>query len=188
MSGARRTRDAAETRARLLDAARTLFSEHGYDNATVRDIGRAADADPALIARYFGSKAALYVESLRPAGSAAGQAPIDITDPTRLAGVLERLQQGGPTPALHAALRRHDNDEVQDAALGTLTTRLVEPAAAKAAGAGAPDARLRAELAVAALAGILASRSTGSLETLAEAAPEEVAVLVARVMDDLLTR
>jgi AcrR family transcriptional regulator len=186
MSG-RRARDAQDTRARLLDAARTLFSEHGYDNATVRDIGRAADADPALIARYFGSKAALYVESLRPAGSIAGQAPLDITNPATLAGVLERLREGGPTPALHAALRRHVNDEVQEAALATLTTRLVDPAEARANAAGAPDARLRAELAVAALAGILASRSTRSLETLADASPETVATLVARLVDDLLT-
>ncbi|TCJ21308.1 TetR/AcrR family transcriptional regulator [Nocardioides jejuensis] len=186
MSGARRARDAQDTRARLLAAARTLFAERGYEGATVREIGQAADADPALIARYFGSKAALYVESLRPSGAATGQSPIDITEATVLTGVIERLREGGPTPALHAALRRHDNDEVQEAALATLMTRLVDPAATRATEAGSPDARLRAELAVAALAGILASRSTHALEALGNASPAEVAALAAGLFEELL--
>ncbi len=47
----------AATRQALLDAARALFGEHGYEGTTRREIGVRAGADPALIARYFGSKA-----------------------------------------------------------------------------------------------------------------------------------
>lgn len=57
-----RHRDAAATRAAILAAARELFTEHGYDNAGLRDIARAAGADSRLISRYFGSKEGLFAE------------------------------------------------------------------------------------------------------------------------------
>jgi AcrR family transcriptional regulator len=57
-----RHRDAAATRAAILTAARDLFTEHGYDNTGLREIGRAAGADSRLISRYFGSKEGLFAE------------------------------------------------------------------------------------------------------------------------------
>src|ERR687895_1614836 len=62
--GERPHRDRAATRQRLLDAARRLFAEHGYDHVTVRMIAAAADANVALINRYFGSKSGLFGEVL----------------------------------------------------------------------------------------------------------------------------
>ena len=44
------------TRARILEAARALFAEAGYDGASVREIAAAAAVDPALVIRNFGSK------------------------------------------------------------------------------------------------------------------------------------
>ncbi|MEU3979423.1 TetR family transcriptional regulator [Streptomyces sp. NPDC026672] len=57
-----RRRDAAATRAAILRAARTVFTEHGYDGAGVREIARAAEVDTRLISRYFGSKEGLFAE------------------------------------------------------------------------------------------------------------------------------
>ena len=54
-----RRRDSDATRAALLGAARDLFARHGFDAVTVRDRGEHAGVDASLIARYFGSKAAL---------------------------------------------------------------------------------------------------------------------------------
>lgn len=45
--------------ARILDAAREEFAEHGWAGTAVRAVARAADVDPALIYHYFGSKAGL---------------------------------------------------------------------------------------------------------------------------------
>lgn len=45
--------------ARILDAARDEFAEHGWAGTAVRAVARAADVDPALIYHYFGSKAGL---------------------------------------------------------------------------------------------------------------------------------
>jgi AcrR family transcriptional regulator len=51
---------------RILAAADTLFSARGYENVTVRDIAAAADADPALIIRYFKSKLELFLRVRQP--------------------------------------------------------------------------------------------------------------------------
>jgi AcrR family transcriptional regulator len=51
------------TRASLLEAARALFAERGYEGTTVRDVAAVAAVDPALVIRYFGSKEELFVRA-----------------------------------------------------------------------------------------------------------------------------
>ncbi|HET7833949.1 MAG TPA: CerR family C-terminal domain-containing protein [Gallionella sp.] len=59
------TRTASEqTRARLLDAAREVFAEYGFQGATVREICRRADANVAAVNYHFGSKDDLLAEAL----------------------------------------------------------------------------------------------------------------------------
>ena len=53
-----------QTRARLVEAAREVFSEHGFQGATVREICRRADANVAAVNYHFGSKEALLAEVL----------------------------------------------------------------------------------------------------------------------------
>ncbi|MET7842571.1 helix-turn-helix domain-containing protein [Streptomyces sp. NPDC005356] len=48
------------TRERILAAAAELFERDGFSRATVRAIAAEADADPALVVRYFGSKERLF--------------------------------------------------------------------------------------------------------------------------------
>ena len=61
-TGSQRKRNAAETRNRLLQAARRLFAKANYGNVGIREIGAAAGVNPALISRYFGSKRNLFLE------------------------------------------------------------------------------------------------------------------------------
>lgn len=56
-----RPRNAAATRAALIEAARPLFGEHGYEATTVSQIARAAGFSPNLITRYFGGKEGLFL-------------------------------------------------------------------------------------------------------------------------------
>lgn len=60
----RRPRNIEATRTAILEAARRLFSEHGYGGVGVREIAESAQADKALITRYFGSKAGLFAEAV----------------------------------------------------------------------------------------------------------------------------
>jgi AcrR family transcriptional regulator len=53
---------AAESRARILSAARIAFTHAGYDTVGVREIAAAAGVDPAMVPRLFGSKEALFTE------------------------------------------------------------------------------------------------------------------------------
>ena len=52
------------TRARLVEAAREVFAEHGFQGATVREICRRADANVAAVNYHFGSKHGLLSEAL----------------------------------------------------------------------------------------------------------------------------
>ena len=51
------------TRAAILQAARELFADHGYERTTVRDIASRAEIDPAMVMRYFGSKDELFARA-----------------------------------------------------------------------------------------------------------------------------
>lgn len=54
------------TRAAIEAAARRLFAEQGFERTTVRDIAGAAQADPALVIRYFRNKDELFATVAEP--------------------------------------------------------------------------------------------------------------------------
>lgn len=180
-----RRRNAADSRQRLLKAAEELFSERGYDRATVREVGQRAGVDPAMIARYFGSKAALYLESLRRDTQPASTQPLDLGSEQSIHRILERVGDR-PTPTLYAAVNPHEDPELQSAAMTALNQRMVNPAEEKARTAGHDDSQLRAEIVTAALAGIVLSRAAHSFHALADAPSTEIAPLIAALLSSLL--
>jgi AcrR family transcriptional regulator len=58
--GRGRARTDGDTRERLIEAAKALFAEHGFEDVTVRDICREANASLALVNYHFGDKLGLY--------------------------------------------------------------------------------------------------------------------------------
>jgi AcrR family transcriptional regulator len=62
--GGRRTGDSG-TREAILDAARRMFAEYGYDGATIRGIAAGAGVDPALVHHFYGSKERLFAAAMR---------------------------------------------------------------------------------------------------------------------------
>ena len=54
-----------KTKARILESARRLFAERGYDNTSVRLIAAHSQVNPALVHHFFGTKEALFVASLQ---------------------------------------------------------------------------------------------------------------------------
>ena len=55
-----RARNAQETRADILAAARARFGAEGYERTTLRGVAADVGVDPALVIRYFGSKQDLF--------------------------------------------------------------------------------------------------------------------------------
>lgn len=53
-------RAAVETKERILDAAETLFMEHGYEATSLRSLTTAADVNLAAVNYHFGSKEELF--------------------------------------------------------------------------------------------------------------------------------
>lgn len=62
--GNRREQQKQQTRARVIDAARALFAERGYDEATVRDIAQRAGVAAGSVFTTFDSKSSLLLEVL----------------------------------------------------------------------------------------------------------------------------
>jgi TetR/AcrR family transcriptional regulator, regulator of cefoperazone and chloramphenicol sensitivity len=71
MQGPRSTSGSCETRRRLIEAAGDVFAEHGFANATIRQICDRADANVAAVNYHFRDKAELYEAVLRYSHCAA---------------------------------------------------------------------------------------------------------------------
>ncbi|WP_410643026.1 TetR family transcriptional regulator [Amycolatopsis sp. lyj-346] len=53
-----------DTRTALIEAARAVFAETGYDGATVRAIATRAGVDAAMVNHWFGSKEGLFAQAV----------------------------------------------------------------------------------------------------------------------------
>ena len=51
-----------DSRSTILDSARSLFAEHGYQQVSIRDIATAAGVSPSLVMKHYRSKAELFNE------------------------------------------------------------------------------------------------------------------------------
>jgi AcrR family transcriptional regulator len=171
-----RRRDATASRDRLLDAARELFADRGFDRTTARDIGERAGVDPAMIARYFGGKAQLFIATLH--AQDGPHPPADLLDPDRLAALLDRIGRHGPGPVFQAAIRPYGDPEAQDAARTELEHRIVAPLTRRLREDGDPQPHLRAELLIAAFIGVVLARRAGTFEHLAAATTADLLPLL----------
>ena len=132
-SQASRPRDAAASKRALLGAAQSLFGQRGFEATTIRDIGDQAGVDAALIARYYGSKADLYIAAVVAEGqgdqpAAAFEGLADLAE-----AIVARTEQQGLGPVTQALIRSDTPQEIREAAHAHLVRRMV------AAGGRRPD-------------------------------------------------
>ncbi len=172
-----RSRDAAASRDALLRAAQTLFGQQGFESTTIREIGAQAGVDAALIARYFGSKADLYIAAVI-AEDGEGL-PIEYEGLEQMADVMvTRADRRGPGPILQAIVRSDTSADILDAALNRVARRLVGPLVANMRRQGVDRPKLRAEVAVSALLGFSLGRSLGWFDDIRSAPRDEVVALI----------
>lgn len=69
-------KDREATEKRLLEAAKEVFSQHGYNGATTRKIAQKAEVNLALINRYFNGKYGLLVALLKTQNIAFRSSPL----------------------------------------------------------------------------------------------------------------
>ncbi|MDQ1714073.1 MAG: hypothetical protein QOC60_18 [Frankiaceae bacterium] len=178
MGRPRRQAGDSDTRASILEAARSLFAQDGYAGTSLRSIARAAGVDAALVHHYFDDKPALFAAAL--------DLPLDPSV------IVQALLAGDPAAAgdrlatLYLSL--WENDDARPRLLALVRSAATEDAAAAmmrdflhdgilthvAAGIGGEDAELRATLLGAQLVGVAMLRYVIRMPPLAQAAPQDV--------------
>jgi AcrR family transcriptional regulator len=181
-----------DTRQLLLETARRLFAEAGYDKTSVRDIAAAAGVDPALIRHYFGTKAELFRATIGWPFEPA-QVAVQVTEGGRdeIAARLTRVffeawEQPDSRAPLLAILRGAATHEES----ATLVRQFIQGQLYRqiAAELPDPDAELRIDLAMAQLLGIAYLRHILRVEPIASTPLDELTARVAPVIDAHMTR
>lgn len=148
MASGMRAARRAESARRILQAARTEFTEHGFDGATIRAIAARAGVDPSLVMQHHGSKAALFRSAVQ----------LNATDPdqveTHLHDVINERVAGLP-PELHALVR---SMLTVPEATATMRDYLDERVENLARAMNGDDTDLRAALTVCAILGLTIGR------------------------------
>jgi AcrR family transcriptional regulator len=177
----------AGTRAAILAAARAQFAEAGYERATIRGIAAAAGIDPAMVIRYYGSKAGLF----------AAAAAIDLSVPD-LTGVA--------APDMGLTLVKHfiglwESDLADTTLALLLRSAMADDVAAErvrqtfaeqvagpiTAALGTPDAGQRAGLIGAQLLGVVLCRYLLRLEPIASVKTEDLIANLSPAVQRYLT-
>jgi AcrR family transcriptional regulator len=179
------------TREAILDAARRVFAEQGYQHATIRDVARLAEVDPALVHHYFGKKQELFVAAVRLPVNPVGQLAAVLASEPEQAGrrlaetFLSIWDHAADQSPLLALVRSAVGDERAAAMLREFIT---EEVLGQIAGRlGSPDARLRATLVGSQVVGLVMVRYIIRVEPLASAPAAQVAAAVGPTLQRYLT-
>ncbi|MDQ1688819.1 MAG: hypothetical protein QOK42_1794 [Frankiaceae bacterium] len=179
------------TRGLILAAAKTAFSERGYDATSMRAIAREAGVDPALVVHYFGSKVGLFEASL--------ELPVEIG--ALVAGLLEGGTDAVGERIVRTFLGVWDATPGQGPMLAMLRGAVSHPDSADrlrmmlahqvlqpiAAAAGGDQTELRASLVAAQVVGLAMARYVLRFEPIASASPDVLAPLIGGTLQRYLT-
>ncbi|MGW1466657.1 TetR family transcriptional regulator [Streptomyces sp. NPDC002308] len=162
------------TEVRILDSARELFAQKGFERTTMRAVAAAARVDPALVMQYFGSKRGLFGQAVQtlPAPPTAAADTDQLID--QLLASLG-LKLGGLPGGTLAMMRSMLTDE---AAAEHVRGALGRQIGSVGAALPAEDSELRAALLVTALLGVTIGHQLLGLAPLRDASADQVAALL----------
>lgn len=193
-SAGRRGRRGGATASRdhILDTARKLFAEHGFEGTSLRQVARAAGVDPAMIHHFFSGKDELFALSVElPADPEQVLAGMAESDPAQRAELIVRtvlrLWDSPAQAGLLAFLRGTIGSKAKTSLLReTVARRVISRIMASVP--GPPDeVALRGNLVATQVVGLMMVRYVVRLEPLASAPPEDVVRLVAPNVQRYLT-
>ncbi len=186
----RRPGDAAVTKTAILDAARAVFGERGYECSTIRAIAARAGVDPALVHHYFGRKHQLFGAAHQLPGD-----PIDAlseilatSDPDQLGESIARFYVTtffGPDGPLPSLLRAAATNEQAAAMLKGFVEKAIIGRFERVY--PVPDIRLRISLVGSHLIGLFMARHIIGVRDLAEADDETLVQAIGPVFQHYLT-
>jgi len=183
--GVGRRSGSPDTRTEILEAAKGVFAEVGYDRATIRAIATAARVDPALIHHYFGNKEQLFTASIDlplPTSEVIRSVFVEAAPDEvgrRLAETFFTIwEQAEARESLLGILRSAmgGEDRAVTAFRQFLTSAVLDQIAPLI---NADDARLRALLMASHLVGVAMTRYVVCLEPIASAPIDQIVDLVA---------
>jgi len=181
-----------DTRRSILDAARQIFAERGFDKASVRAIATEAGVDPALIHHYFGTKDKLFLESMSMPINPADIIPEALAGPRDEAGerLVRTVLRVWDSPAGAAALGLFrsalSNEWTARLLREFVVTQVLRRAVAELA-LDPAEAPLRSALLATQIAGLLTTRYVLKIEPVASAPAEALVQAIAPNVQRFLT-
>jgi hypothetical protein len=173
------------TRDTILDAARPLFAERGFNGTTIRDIADAAGVSPALVMKLTGSKAALFQAAAPDSPGLDSDASEDLPGYRLVRAVVERRNSGDYEFWAMAPYLVQEAPE-PEVARAKMTERVV-PRIAAVIGEQTPE-KARARMVVTLLLGLASGVRTFEILTpdVIDSATliETYGALVQRIIDD----
>ena len=162
------------TEARILDRARELFAEKGFDRTTIRAVATAAGVDPALVMQYFGSKRELFARAVQTVPALPTATDADALADQLLATL--GLKLGGLPEGALAMMRSMLTDPAAAGQVRDALGRQID--GVSAALPATEDAELRAALVVSTLLGVTIGHQLLGLAPLRDAPADRVAALL----------
>ena len=166
-----------DTRQSILDAARTVFAEKGFDQASIRAIATEAAVDPALVHHYFGTKDKLFLASMNAPLDPAELVPKALAGPREEVGerMVELMLSVWDSPAGVAAvalLRSAMSNEWTARLMREFVITQVLRRAIAELGMSGEEAALRTSLVATQIAGLAVVRYVLKIEPVASADPD----------------
>ncbi len=182
----------ADSRELILAAARRLFSEHGFDGTSLRQVARDAHVDPAMVHHFFKGKDELFAASVElPADPDELLAGVEDLDPAErgeaIVRAVLRLWESPAQPGLLAFVRGTIGSRAKTALLREVLARTILSRIMTGVPGPAEEVRMRANLIAAQMAGLILVRYVVRLEPLASAPPQKVVRMVAPTVQRYLT-
>jgi AcrR family transcriptional regulator len=181
-----------DTKQSILDAARSVFAERGFDKASIRAIATEAKVDPALVHHYFGTKEKLFLASMNAPINPAELIPGALEGPRDQAGerLIRLVLNVWDSPAGAAALGMFrsalSNEWTARLLREFVITQVLRKAVAELA-LEPSEAPMRAALMATQIAGLLTARYVLKIEPVASAPSETLVKAIGPNVQRFLT-
>ncbi|GAA4199317.1 TetR family transcriptional regulator [Streptosporangium oxazolinicum] len=185
-----RWRSGAESRQRILEAARVLFREHGYGGTTMRAVAAEAGVDPAMVFYFFGTKQGLFGAALKvpehvpSAIESVFTGGLDDIGARMVRTLVENLDKSDRTPlvTLTRSALTHDDSEtlLRQYIDREITARLVTML-------GTPDAAVRVAMLNVQILGLAVARYIVRIEPVASASVDDLVTWFGPIVQHGLT-